>query len=739
MSFLQKMGVKFGKNNIPDNKSDSVATDTLLQQTLQSVQNSDFLDAHALLGQDNITLPIFGTGSVNSHQRKLLVILAISGMALVASFGWVLRENDRAAQQVAATGQALMQAQRVAKSGTQALLGVPHAFIELKNSVQVFASNARGLAQGDAALNLVPVKESYQADVQAMLKQAETTEKNAKAVLKQEDVLIKVAQALRNVNQQSSALLDLSETVGSLLIQDKIIREEIEAITQMGMLTQRIGKSANEFQSIEGVNPEAVFLLGKDLNTFQEIVKGLLTGNEELGLPGTANPQARQQLTTLLAQYEATRADAETILSNLQGLVSAREAQSAVVGDSEPLREKLEALQQRLSADAGVGLVQLAVLGGLALIVLLSGIGIARVALLDSRQRQQQAEQQQREARLQEQEAKRINDANQAAILRLMNELQNLANGDLTQEATVTEDITGAIADSVNYTVEELRLLVGSVQKTASQVVDTTTQVDNTSAQLLAISTEQLREIRATGQAILDMAQRITEVSAQAQSSAEVANQSLLSAEQGQKAVQDTIGGMNAIRDQMQETSKRIKRLGESSQEIGEITELISDITEQTNVLALNAAIQAASAGEAGRGFSVVAEEVQRLAERSGEATRQIATLVRTIQTDTQDTVAAMERATLGVVEGARLSDSAGAALAEIHSVSRRLAQLIDEISKTTQHEASLANEVADDIQHIFVVTEQTGEGTRSTAEQVRELARMAQELRQSVTRFRIA
>ena len=739
MSFLQKMGVKFGKNNIPDNKSDSVATDTLLQQTLQSVQNSDFLDAHALLGQDNITLPIFGTGSVNSHQRKLLVILAISGMALVASFGWVLRENDRAAQQVAATGQALMQAQRVAKSGTQALLGVPHAFIELKNSVQVFASNARGLAQGDAALNLVPVKESYQADVQAMLKQAETTEKNAKAVLKQEDVLIKVAQALRNVNQQSSALLDLSETVGSLLIQDKIIREEIEAITQMGMLTQRIGKSANEFQSIEGVNPEAVFLLGKDLNTFQEIVKGLLTGNEELGLPGTANPQARQQLTTLLAQYEATRADAETILSNLQGLVSAREAQSAVVGDSEPLREKLEALQQRLSADAGVGLVQLAVLGGLALIVLLSGIGIARVALLDSRQRQQQAEQQQREARLQEQEAKRINDANQAAILRLMNELQNLADGDLTQEATVTEDITGAIADSVNYTVEELRLLVGSVQKTASQVVDTTTQVDNTSAQLLAISTEQLREIRATGQAILDMAQRITEVSAQAQSSAEVANQSLLSAEQGQKAVQDTIGGMNAIRDQMQETSKRIKRLGESSQEIGEITELISDITEQTNVLALNAAIQAASAGEAGRGFSVVAEEVQRLAERSGEATRQIATLVRTIQTDTQDTVAAMERATLGVVEGARLSDSAGTALAEIHSVSRRLAQLIDEISKTTQHEASLANEVADDIQHIFVVTEQTGEGTRSTAEQVRELARMAQELRQSVTRFRIA
>jgi twitching motility protein PilJ len=365
--------------------------------------------------------------------------------------------------------------------------------------------------------------------------------------------------------------------------------------------------------------------------------------------------------------------------------------------------------------------------------------GLLYVYLQDQRQRAVYADAQRDEAERQQQEAKRVNDANQAAILRLMNELQTVAEGDLTQQATVTEDITGAIADSVNYTVEELRTLVSQVQGTVSRVTDTTQQVEATSTELLAASDEQLREIRETGESVLLMAGRINEVSVQATQSAQVARQSLVAAESGLHAVQNAIGGMNQLRDQIQDTSKRIKRLGESSQEIGEITELISDITEQTNVLALNAAIQAASAGEAGRGFSVVAGEVQRLAERSGEATKQIAALVRTIQTDTQDAVAAMERSTQGVVEGAKLSDNAGTALGEIDRVSRRLAELIESISSETQREAQSANIVAANIQHIFAVTEQTGEGTRSTAQLVRELSKSAEELRTSVARFKIA
>lgn len=744
MSFASQIGSFFRRE---PSREDGVLGDSLESAMPHAYAMGSMQDSYGSAaaadseegGSEYFTLALMGSATAPMHQRRLLTMLAVGVVVLALVTGWVLQQADRSAKQLAATGQALMQSQRLAKSVSQAMVGNMAAFAEVKDSADVMARNVHALMSGDEALGVQPLNEVYADALSGVLALADRAERNAKVILLQEKLLTRVGEALQSINRQTTDLLESAETVASLKLQQGSSLNEVAAAGQLVMLTQRIARSANEFQSIDGVNAEAVFALGKDLNTFKEIAEGLLGGNVEWRLQPSRDANTRKRLAVMLEQYEMTRAQATAILGSLQGVAAAREAQVAIVKDSEPLRRQLEGLQGQLSSHTGITVGQFALLALAGLFVLACGIGISRVQLLDSRARQAVAEEQQREARRREQDAKRLNDANQAAILRLMNELQSVAEGDLTQEATVTEDITGAIADSVNYTVEELRQLVGSVQATVSRVAQTTARVDSTSSQLLTTATAQLREIRETGQSVLDMAHRINQVSGQAQESASVARQSLVAADSGLQAVQNTIGGMNAIRDQIQETSKRIKRLGESSQEIGEITELISDITEQTNVLALNAAIQAASAGEAGRGFSVVAEEVQRLAERSADATRQIAALVKAIQTDTQDAVAAMERSTQGVVQGARLSDSAGTALTEIDRVSRRLAELIEQISMAAQREAELANEVAGNIQHIFAVTEQTGQGTRMTAQQVRELSQVAEELNQSVSRFKIS
>ncbi|WP_326539018.1 methyl-accepting chemotaxis protein [Pseudorhodoferax sp.] len=735
----ETMRLERGSSLLPDD-ANSRMDSSIISEAAPSELAADFSETRLPGDYDEAPasgLPVIGGWPTARQQRVLLGLFGAGLLGLILVAVVALTGANRSALQTAAAGQAQMQSQRLAKSVSQALLGGVAAFGEVKESSEVLARNVRSLATGEGDVPQAP--SSLQDQVAGLLPMVDRAEKSAATVLGQQKALTQMGESLREINRRSADLLELAETVSSLKLAQGASAAELSMVGQLVMLTQRIGKSANEFQTMEGVSPEAVFQLGKDLNAFREIADGVLAGNADLRLPGTRDAQQREQLQELLTQFEATRVQANGILGNMQGLISARDAQAVIVGDSEPMRRQLDTLQAALSDAGGFGLLSLAVALLSVLLMLAGGLGLLRLFVVDQTARSQLAEGQRLEAERQEQEAKRVNDANQAAILRLMNELQTVAEGDLTQQATVTEDITGAIADSVNYTVEELRTLVEAVQATVARVTETTQQVEQTSTELLAASTEQLREIRETGESVLQMAGRINNVSSQAQQTAEVARQSLEVTGSGLTAVQNSIGGMNAIRDQIQDTSKRIKRLGESSQEIGEITELISDITEQTNVLALNAAIQAASAGEAGRGFSVVAEEVQRLAERSGDATRQIAALVRTIQTDTQDAVAAMERSTQGVVEGARLSDAAGSALADIDRVTRQLSDLIVQISEQASREAESANVVAANIQHIFAVTEQTGEGTRSTAQMVRELSRSAEELKASVARFKVA
>jgi twitching motility protein PilJ len=258
-----------------------------------------------------------------------------------------------------------------------------------------------------------------------------------------------------------------------------------------------------------------------------------------------------------------------------------------------------------------------------------------------------------RETNRQLRETAEKNERNQNAIMRLLDEIEDLADGDLTVTASVTEDFTGTIADSINYSVDQLRDLVATINLTAGQVAAAVQETQATAMHLAQASEHQAQQIAEASTAISDMAESIDQVSANAAESSAVAERSVEIANKGNEVVHNTIHGMDNIREQIQDTAKRIKRLGESSQEIGDIVSLIDDIADQTNILALNAAIQASMAGDAGRGFAVVADEVQRLAERSSAATRQIETLVRAIQTDTNEAVISMEQTTTEVVRGA--------------------------------------------------------------------------------------
>ena len=436
-------------------------------------------------------------------------------------------------------------------------------------------------------------------------------------------------------------------------------------------------------------------------------------------------------LDTLGGNSEAVREWMGNTSTDPGKIIRVLAASDALSNQSSLVFQKLGMLSKSFAQAADITGTLLRLIAGCAFFALIVLIITTRVYRTEVNARETSMD---RQRRLSEEERNHT----QAAILRLMNEMGDLADGDLTIRTTVSEDITGAIADSVNYTIEELAALVSRINDAAGRVTNATQAAQHTSAELLNATERQSYQIEDAGATVQNMAQQMIASSERALHTAQVARRSLESARKGADSVENTIRGMNAIREKIQETSKRIKRLGESSQEIGEIVELISDITEQTNVLALNAAIQAASAGDAGRGFTVVAEEVQRLAERSAEATKQIAAIVKTIQTDTQDAVGAMENATRDVVEGARLSDAAGQALAEMGQVSMDAAHLIEQISTDTQNQAAEATRVAESMKDILAITEQTTHGTKQTAESVGQLTDLAIELKGSVSGFKV-
>ncbi|BBI98397.1 hypothetical protein FGKAn22_00900 [Ferrigenium kumadai] len=510
-------------------------------------------------------------------------------------------------------------------------------------------------------------------------------------------------------------------------------------LTQSGkllMLSQRLAKDAQLCASGDAAAFQA---LSQGRESFAGILRLLDRGDGSL--PATAGA-ARKVLDELMASANNTLlnvqrleqgrpallastagASAEQLAAQAGELERVKAAVKAILENIDLVQAQSQQLVDAYQADwtARLSGVVAAFAGTLALLQLLV---LAKVYLDDTRQRAEEAES--------------ANRRNQEAVRRLMAELNELASGDLTVRATVSEDITGAIAESVNHTAEALSKLVGRINDASEQVGRATQQAEQISKGLLEAARKQAQDIQEAGAAVHRMAELIRDVDAGAAQSADVAHRTLAATGQGALAVRNTMAGMDGIREQIQETAKRIKRLGESSQEIGEIVSLISDITEQTNVLALNAAIQAASAGESGQGFAVVAEEVQNLAERSAEAAKQIGVLVKAIQGDTQDAVEAMEKSTLGVVEGAQLAEMGGQSLREIEQVSNELAALIGGISASMQVQAGMAGQLAKAMQDILHITRQTTDGTRLTANSIAQLTSLAADLKGSVAGFKL-
>ena len=743
---MLKMAIKLpGFMQSRSNSPADAAPDTALIETLlpddggepigfdsHDAGPDDAVQAGGTRRRKRFTIPFIGHLPFQSQLKVWLPVLLMSAL-LGLAFLWLdARQTADTARWTQWLGDALTHSQRLAKAAPNAIAGNTDAFRQLDESRQAVNRSLRQLADVGVA---APVGADAP-NAAALLDGWRPSDQAAAALLGQQALLTALADFRLQVARTNPQLLAATQVVATNRLQAGASAREVAMAGELVALSQRIARDAGALGIADVVDAEG---LRQAVSSLRQLSDALLNGSDRMRISPVGEGEARRSLEWLRQASTATEASLATLMTDFQGLQQARAAERRIFADSEPVRGRLESLRDALRAGGGLAAWSKMIAAVSGAVALLALFGMFRAFLSDSEQRAEEAERQRAVAERLEQEAKRANDQNQGAILRLMNELQEVADGDLTIQATVSEDITGAIADSVNYTVEELRSLVSRINATAEMVGEASSKAQMTASSLQAASEQQSREIRETGESVLRMAQQINEVSARAAESAQVARHSLSASEEGSRAVDNAISGMNGIRDQIQETAKRIKRLGESSQEVGEIIELISDITEQTNVLALNAAIQAASAGEAGRGFTIVAEEVQRLAERSAEATKQIAALIRTIQTDTQDAVAAMERSTQGVVEGTRLSDEAGRALGEIGRVSKHLAELIEDFSNTTSKQAASAGTVAQSIQRILLVTEQTSEGTLQTAGSIRQLSELAQELKSSVTRFKVA
>lgn len=655
-----------------------------------------------------------------------LVMLAISVVVFGANTGMATYEGSRLAG--AGTGAADLQvlSQQLAVQGRDAVAGDAQAFKVFRGTREQIASTISGLQSRFGS------EGSVTGPLEKLAADWAPLGKNADQILSSETAVLALAgNADRFATQIPQLQAQLNEVVRAMSAGGAPSSQIYSALQQV-VLAGTMARRVTEIRAGGAGASNAGDALARDAVLFGQVLEGLRNGNPDLGVAAVRTAGALSALEQSQTLWNNMKKDLDAIMGSSKNLFA---AQSAAAALSHGAGQMLEDSKKLFDAFTAFGSARdtrifpnfwISVVAGALLLVSIGGF---LYSFYRARQREQ-------DVRYQTQVE--YNSRNQQAIMRLLDEISSLGEGDLTVKASVTEDMTGAIADAINYAVDELRNLVTTINDTSVQVAASTQETQATALQLAEAAGHQSDQINSASERINEIAVSIDQVSRNSTESAEVAQRSVQIATEGAGVVRETIRGMDQIRDQIQETSKRIKRLGESSQEIGSVVELINDISEQTNILALNAAVQAASAGEAGRGFAVVADEVQRLAERTSGATRRIESLVQTIQADTNEAVSSMEQTTAEVVSGARLAEDAGTALGEIERVSHDLNNLIKNISGAAQQQSAAASDITQTMGVIRQITSQTSLGAGQTAESIGHLAQLAADLRRSVADFKL-